>query len=446
MTLPKKIFVLALDGTPFSLIKQFIEEGIMPELQNLVCNSEFKPMQSVLPPVSSAAWASFFTGQTPAHHGIWGFVDREPSTMDWRLYGSDNIKQLTLLTHLSKHNKRIASINVPMTSPPYKINGIMVGGFLENDITRNTYPAALGKMLKARGYRIDSEIELAKNDLHAFLEDLHTVYQKRINTMWHFWEQSDWDFFMCHIMETDRLHHFFWKYLNSGDHSFNQAFKMFYQKIDHLLGQIYKALDKQTAFMILSDHGFTELKKEVNLNRWLQAQGWLDFDTANAQSFKAMSAGSKAYSLYPGRIYINLQGREKYGSIKSGVEFEQWRQRISHRLYQLKDPETDAPVIKRIYKNHELMESYLIHKGTTNTTAMPQHIPDLLVTGYDGYEIKGYLSKPQIFDKTIFNGMHTFDNAFVLTNGLVLPDGPLKITNLAQLIVEYLNLPPMGHI
>ena len=111
-----RIFILALDGTPYTLLKRLINENRMPNLERLVEKAEFKQMDSVVPPVSSVAWASFMTGKYPDQHGIYGFVERDPKTMNWFVPLSDSIKTKTIQTHLSEKSKRIFMMNVPISN------------------------------------------------------------------------------------------------------------------------------------------------------------------------------------------------------------------------------------------------------------------------------------------------------------------------------------------
>ena len=96
-----RIFIFALDGTPYSLLNKLITENQMPYLERLIKEAQFKQMDSVIPPVSSVAWASFMTGNHPGNHGIFGFVEREPKTMKWYVPLSDQIKMKTIQANLS---------------------------------------------------------------------------------------------------------------------------------------------------------------------------------------------------------------------------------------------------------------------------------------------------------------------------------------------------------
>ncbi len=424
----QRLFILALDGTPFTLLNELLQMGIMPHLKKLTEQSVFKSMDSVLPPVSSSAWASFMTGKTPDQHGIMGFVDRDPATLEWVLPNASHLRSQTLWQKYSAQQKRVFTMNVPVTYPPKPLNGISICGFLGSDIVKGTYPAEIGLLLKARGYRIDADTELAKQDLNLFLNDLFKVLEKRIETLWHFYDQEAWDVFMTHIMETDRLHHFFYEYYEQRDPRFYERFLNMYRRLDALIGEILDRTAPQDALLLLSDHGFTTMKYEVYLNKWLQENTFLSFSKPNPLSLQDLTPQSLAYSLYPGRIYLNVRGREAHGRVEQGIEYEQVRNRLINLLRQLKDPQGNF-VVKQVLRREEAYPQ-------AGNTAFTQ-LPDLIVLPEKGYDFKGNLQHPVLFDKTIFNGTHTADNAFVLAHGLSLPPGELAIDRLGASLFSF---------
>ena len=426
----QRLFILALDGAPFRLLNELMQNGVMPNLKQLAERSLFKPMDSVLPPVSSSAWASFMTGQTPDKHGILGFVDRNPATMEWILPNASHLRSETLWQRYSALHKRVFTMNVPVTYPPQALNGISICGFLGADIVKGTYPAEIGLLLKARGYRIDANTELAKHDRNLFLDDLFAVLEKRIETLWHFYNQEAWDVFMVHIMETDRLHHFFYEYYERRDPHFYDRFLSLYRRVDTLIGEIVRKMDDRDTLLLLSDHGFTTMKYEVYLNTWLYENGFLSFRKSNPVSLSEMAPQSLAYSLYPGRIYLNVRGREAYGRLSPGIEYEQERNRLINALKQLRDPQ-GKPVIQKILRREEAWPGCDQDIFTT--------LPDLIALPAKGYDFKGNLHHPVLFDKTVFNGTHTADDAFVLAQGLEIPAGRISISQLGAHLFHFFD-------
>lgn len=435
----KQLVVLALDGVPFSLIKELVGRGVMPHFAELLISSSFKTMHSVHPPISSVAWASFLTGEKPAVHGITGFLERDPATWEWYVPNASHLKKATLFEELSAAGYRVFSMNVPVTFPPPKINGVVISGFLNSDLAKATYPPAIGMFLKARGYRIDADVELGKRDLAKFYTQLLEIMQKRFEMLSYFYEKEDWHFFMGHIMETDRLHHFFWKYFKNKTEPMASQFVGFYRQLDEQLGQFIKSLKEQSAVVLLSDHGFTELKYEVNLNRWLMEQGYLFFKEAPPKNLQDLHEFTTAYSLYPGRIYINLKEREKSGKVNPGVEYENLCNQLREKLLQLKDPEGQS-VIADVVRGYQV---YGLPTGIDNALFVDmtkvENVPDLLAIPNGGYDLKGVLWANSVFNQTEFNGTHTFDDAFLLLKNVGISYKVSDIQQVYQLIKSYFD-------
>ena len=186
----RRIFILALDGTPYSLLRRFFSNGFMPNLKQLINENNFRKMRSVLPTVSSVAWSSFMTGKCPLNHGIYGFIDRTPANMDVHVPTAENLKGQMLWEYLSEKNKRVFVMNVPVTYPPRKVNGVLISGFLCTDITKGTYPHRIGRELENACYRIDVDTVKARDDLEGFIKDLLYTYNMRAQTLWKFYQQE----------------------------------------------------------------------------------------------------------------------------------------------------------------------------------------------------------------------------------------------------------------
>ena len=65
----------------------------------------------------------------------------------------------------------------------------------------------------------------------------------------------------------------------------------------------------------MSDHGFTGIKQQVYLNRWLMDNGYLKMKE-NARSVEEIAEGSLAFAMDPGRVYLNLQRRYPSGTVE----------------------------------------------------------------------------------------------------------------------------------
>ncbi|UCD70663.1 MAG: alkaline phosphatase family protein [Syntrophobacterales bacterium] len=429
----KKVLVIGLDGVPFSLIKGLSAEGKLPHWSELMESGSFKRMNSVHPCVSSVAWATYMTGKNPGKHNIYGFVDRYPRSMDVFIPTSRDMAGKSLWEILSQAGKRVVVINVPLTFPPREVNGILISGFLCTNIEKIAHPKEFGGVLKEMGYRIDVDAWQARKSLDKFLEDLHLTLEKRIEAMFHFLEREKWDFFQLHIMETDRINHFLWGLWEEGDAQYGPEFIKYYQKIDAILGRISAGLDGDTRLIVLSDHGFCGLKKEVFLNYWLQREGWLKFREETPKSVKDIHQESKAYSLIPGRIYVNLTERESSGSVSFPDEYDRIRDEVQGALLGMKDPDSGERIIEKVIKREELYHGPHYNDG-----------PDLVAIPHNGYDLKGNLDKKELTYKGPLVGMHTYDDAFLYIKDVEVPkmDNQFGVMDVMPTILKLMGVNP----
>ena len=125
----KKVVVLGLDGATFNIIRPMIEQGRLKNFARLIDRGSSGNLISTILPLSSVAWSSFACGRNPAKHGMYDFSKR--------VDGSYNYAPVTSLGSGSKSNlgicirswKRCLIVNVPLTYPPEKVNGVMISGF-----------------------------------------------------------------------------------------------------------------------------------------------------------------------------------------------------------------------------------------------------------------------------------------------------------------------------
>lgn len=425
----RKVVVIGLDGTPLSLITGLIARGELPNFARLFDNGSVRPMTSAIPFVSSVAWSSFMTGKNPGKHGIYGFLDRLPGSYDTFIPNSRAMRSEALWEILSTEGKRVVVMNVPVTYPPRQVNGILVAGFLAPRLEKATYPNWVGETLMNMGYRLDVDPWQAREDKDKFLEDLYYTLDKREEAMFYFLESQDWDFFMLQIMETDRLHHFLWEYMEKGDEKYAPPFIDLYRKIDDLFGRLSERLTEDTTLLIMSDHGFCTLKKEIYINRWLRDQGWLRFTKEPPESLKDIHPDSKAYSMDPGRIFINLRGREPLGSVEPGADYDALRNELIQALLQLREPESGELIIEKVYEREE------IYSGNCYPQA-----PDLVAMPNRGYDLKGSIAKEALTDKGVIVGTHTYDDAMIYVQGEEIKKDEADIVDVMPTILHLMGV------
>ncbi len=429
-----RVVVIGLDGTPHSYLQRLLREGHMPNLARLLEEGDLARIHSVYPTVSSVAWSTYMTGVNPARHGIFGFIDRKPGTYETTIPSARMMQARTLWEHLSQAGKRVVVMNVPVTYPPRPVNGLLVGGFLSPRLEKATHPPELASRLAQLGYRVDADPWKARESKDLALQEVNDVLERRIRAMFHLMEQEEWDFFQCHIMETDRLFHFLWEEMESGHPEYAPHFLAFMQRIDQMLGQVRERLDDRTTLVVLSDHGFCTLKKEVYINTWLREQGWLCLEgvaEGERPRLTHLSKDTVAYSLDPGRIFIHLAGREPRGRVQPGAEYEALRKEIAAAALNLRDPDDGTPMIARVLRREEIYQGPLL-----------EHAADLILVPVDGYDLKGPLDKPTLtFKGSELVGMHTYDDAMLYLRGRRIAAGDWGVVDVMPTVLHLMGVP-----
>lgn len=427
--------MLGLDGSPLPLLRRLIGSGDLPNLARAFESGSAIEMNSSLPDVSAVAWTSINTGKNPAKHGIYGFVDRKPGSNVIEVMTARHVRAKTLWELVSQVGRPAIAVNVPLSYPPQQINGVVISDFLAPTLNeRSVYPTRVLPYLKEIGYRIDTDPSVARRSLDDFLQDFHVTAEKRADAVLHLMATEPWDFFQVVFMETDRLHHFMWQYMEEDDPDYGKKFVDAYRHIDAQAGRILDRLSDDDQLIILSDHGFTTLRREVYLNVWLEEQGYLCFRPGEEKGLGSMEPSSRAFSLDPGRIYINLAGREPDGSV-SPPDAPALTAELCRKLGELRDPESADLMLRTIDRADD------IYSGPLRRLA-----PDILVMGADGYDVKGTFESTSLTGRGPLVGMHKYDNATLFVRGRKLSSDHASVRDVFPTACALLGIDPPDDI
>lgn len=412
--------IIGLDGVPYRLIKDLSAAGIMPHTRSLIQQGHLRQMASSIPEVSSVAWSSIITGKNPAEHGIFGFTDFAPASYRLSFPNFSDLKIPPFWHH--NPNRKSVIINVPSTYPAASLNGILISGFVALDLERATYPQALVPKLKDMDYRIDVDSQKAHSSLELFLRDLNQTLKARIEAYRYLWDIIDWDTFMLVFTGTDRLSHFLWEAYEDPSHKYHPAFLDHLYQIDAVIGEIKSRIGEDEPLLLLSDHGFEQLEKNVYLNSILKKEGFLKLKDNSSNNFSHIDSATKAFALDPARIYIHQKDKYPRGSIGKG----DYAIIISDLEALFSSLEIEGKkAIKRIYRKEELFSGPLF-----------PYAPDLVLIPDQGFDLKASLKAKEPYSKDIFTGKHTQHDAFLLVRALsqediVLPNPSVfDITNI----------------
>jgi predicted AlkP superfamily phosphohydrolase/phosphomutase len=422
----RRAVLVGLDGTPYTLVRRFVEDGTMPRMAELMRRGTLLQMDTSMPDISSVAWSSFMTGANPGRHGIYGFLDLQPNSYKIYFPNSSHIKSETVWDAVSRAGRRSVVINVPSTYPAKPLNGILISGFVAVDLNKATYPQSLVPTLREMDYRIDVDARKVQQSHDALMEDILATLERRVATLLYLFDKEPWDLFIGVITETDRLQHFFMDAIEDDAHKYHSAFRDFYRRVDGFIGQMTERLRDET-FFIMSDHGFTPIKQQVYLNRWLVDNGYLKLKD-NARSIEEIGDGSLAFALDPGRIYVNVKGKYPNGAVER-ADASKVAGEIKRGLSEISAG--GELIVKRVYERDELFRGPVVESA-----------PDLCVQTIYGYDLKGAVNKKELMDREIFTGMHTQDDAtfFISSPQSALRSDKPHITDVAPTLLGSMEL------
>ena len=410
MSNKKRVLIIGIDGATFNIINPLLSDNKLPTFQKIINQGIHGILNSSLPLHSATGWTSLVTGKNSGKHNVYDLYEKFNGSYNRRVINKQNVKTKTLWDILGEHNRKSVVMNIPVTYPPTKINGIMVSGMLTPPGELFTYPEHLSEELYNKDYIIDIFYHY-KDSIEDFVELAFKTISLRKQAFTGLLKSNDWDFSIVDFTAVDRLQRTIWQR--------ESQIQKLYIKLDSLIGEILEeTVDDNTYVMIISNHGFKSISKKFFVNEWLWESGLLskkvstqrasipDFweyqygyrrnkKTAiskflattkitkdNIRSLlpdmlcelikKATPASSrrlfpkenliinwdytKAYfsSQFSQGININLKGREPRGIVKSGKEYEQLRDQVIHELYRLKDPQTFENVIDEVYRGEDI--------------------------------------------------------------------------------------------
>jgi predicted AlkP superfamily phosphohydrolase/phosphomutase len=397
----KKVCVVGLDGVPYSLLLDFCDRGFMPALAKLAAAGRLQRMKASLPEISAVSWTDFMTGTNAGSHGVFGFTDFKPGSYELRFPNFHDVKAETIWDRLGARGLKSIVINQPSTYPARPLNGVLVSGFVALDLAKAIYPAAQKLALEKLGYQIDIDTLKARQD-HAFLwQELAKTLAGRQKALNYFWGDP-WDYFEFVITGTDRLHHYLWNAGQDAAHPDHAGFLDYYRQVDRIIERIAAALkqpdEREPVLYLLSDHGFGRLDREVNLNSWLEREGYLRYGSPAPRGLEDLAPDARAFALDPSRIYLNLKGKFPRGSVEPSAA-PALQTEIRSKLERLEFE--GRRVVRRVFAADQVYRGPWTGQG-----------PDLIVLSEPGFDLKGSTKKKDVFTATDLQGMHTWDDAF----------------------------------
>ncbi len=279
----------------------------------------------------------------------------------------------------------------------------------------------------------------------SFLEQCALLFDERRRMLRNALDNTRAGCIVCVFDTTDRVQHMFWRYRDSGHPApveddpsvFAEAIEQSYEQADEVVGEVMSRLGARDALLVMSDHGFRSFRRGINLNVWLEQEGYLhlaDGASGEAQWLRDVDwQRTQAYAIGLGGLYLNIKGREVQGVVAPD-QAPRLRAELIHKLTGLRDEANGAVAIERA-----------LDTADTNPGPYAETGPDLMIAYGVGYRASWSAAQGQVCGAVIedntrrWSGDHCLDPALVpgvLFSSLSLHAEGASIMDLAPTVLE----------
>lgn len=427
--------VLGLDGANWNLLKPWINSGDLPNIASLIENGIAKDMESCLPPTTCPNWRCYTTGKNPGKLGVfwWERINTESQTLETP--NSRSFKSSNFWDYFNAAGYSTGIMNIPMTYPPYDVDGFMISGGPGGENTDYTYPPELEAELDAEGYKLQPKMPITSKDDYEEASRVVDLIDERLQTFRRLLKERQIDFGHCTVFYINALQHYFWR---------GEPTKRGWEVIDEHIGAIRRTYPDATLYL-MSDHGCAEIDTVFYANAWLVKEG---YQTRTGVSGKLANRGinkvriqnlAKKYGvsefvkrIVPENIKNRIPEDEHGFKREQKLNKIDWdstqaiasgqgliytmpgapTEEIVEKLKKVKSPETGKKVAVEVYKSDEIYSGEYVNNG-----------PDIIFQETPGVSTSGAIGQNPVFDTV------SHWSAENVRTGLFLAEGPNVETN-----------------
>lgn len=469
-----RVVIFGLDGATYTVLDDLVRRGVMPYLGRFMGEGARGTLMSTVPPLTPPSWTTMVTGRSPGAHGIFNFLQFESENSPYlRIISSREVKCETLWSMVSRAGGRAGSLNFVAHSPPQKINGYIIPGWVPwRWVKKHSHPEGLIDRLKGElpGFDLqamamnfqEEEKAVAGNQLHDYEPwiDLHVKRERQwFNCLKHLLINEPCDVVGIVFDGVDKLQHLVWEFLDPAAAPPNPSAEFlrirercwdYFRQLDSFLEETVGIVADDGLVLIASDHGFTGTREIVYINTWLEQEGYLTWKNGAAvESDESQGLGAAhpyhlthldmsrtsafATSASSNGIHIPIAGIRGECGLSAG-EYEAFRDELRDALLtRCVDPATGEPLITRVWTREE------IFAGPNMSNA-----PDLTVALRDHGFFSVLRSDSVLKRRTAIMGCHHPEGVFVARGANVCPGttiDPIHLLDIAPTVLYALGIP-----
>jgi predicted AlkP superfamily phosphohydrolase/phosphomutase len=494
---PAKILVAGYPGMEPTLVDRFMADGTMPTFAELARSGRSFELENSMDHLPDATWPEIYTGRDGVELGWYRFPtqlfagDTEPRTV--RL---DDFDLTAYWDHASAAGRLVAALDVPYTGSSPDINGIVLREWGTHDKPfphgTDPDPSLFGELVARFGEyplshvheehtRCDDQDDTVegyrwlRSKLLAGGEAKTTLFRDVL-------EGQEWDCFTCVFEEAHCAGHHFWHHHHddspwhdpAAPDDVRAALREIHVQADRNLAELIEAAGPEATVLVVLSHGMEStgggwhlldevvvrlgygsgrgaatrvrgrlpepVKKILRTavrgrarDTLRRAGGSLPAPLAAPETRAASVLNAPA-----GAIRLNVKGRDPFGSVEPGDEYDAICADIEEALRELVETRTGLPAVKRVLRTKQVWGDRL-----------HANIPDLLIDfSDDAAPVEsvtsarvGTVARPIRTPSLPRSGDHSTTKARVLAVGAgIEPAGPTDTGHLRDIAPTILGL------
>ena len=215
-----------------------------------------------------------------------------------------------------------------------------------------------------------------------FIDLCRKIFERRIQILYYLMAGFKEGVLASIFDDLDRVQHMFF-------HDRMDVVEEWYKRLDRFVGDVSERVGQwggKYRYLIMSDHGFSDFRNKIHVNRWLLENNYLFMKNGGGDLSGVDWTKTRAYAVGLNSIYLNVTGREGQGIVQAD-ELEGLLSRIRDKLLAWKDAKGSS-IIQKIRLKHETYSGPYTRFG-----------PDLVIgyaPGYRGSAETGLGKIPEI--------------------------------------------------
>jgi predicted AlkP superfamily phosphohydrolase/phosphomutase len=425
MTAVNRVLVIPLDMADGELIRHWSAQGRLPNFASLIQSGTWMNLESTAEVLHTSTWPTFATGVHPGKHGVYFPYQPKPGSQLAQHVKADQYGAATFWHLADQQGCKSLIYDVPETFPESGFCGkaIFDWGTWAWYGTPCAQPPLLLKEVKSRFGRYPLGFEAKR--LGAQMPDtevlrqrlMRSVEYKRETAQW-LLQRESWQLAVIGFSEPHPAGHYLWPAnvdnIGSADEKQISALLSFYVALDNALGALLNNLTGDVTTLMVSGDGVcpnrcawyllptvlerlgytrpsgdnkgggSGTRSLVGLVKGLCPAGarrrianllpwWLrDKIGAREQASNIDWSKTRAFTLptdLEGCIRINLKGREPYGIVEPGREYQELCEEIRSRLLEITNPANETAAVRKVWIRNKVFPG-----------PRQEQLPDLIVT------------------------------------------------------------------